>query len=145
METKTEERFDLKKVKVYRTREGNIFEAVTLCIVIAAWIIAGLDQQLDTMGDLTGFCGFSVVVLFALFSAYKPRYIHISGLALTNIRQVSLAIRLSRLMALEFSLMALMIAILMPDSPKTKAWAIGFAIVMGLTGMFFTYLIQKAE
>ena len=35
-----QEKFDLKKVKVYRTPEGTIFEAITLVILLIAWIVS---------------------------------------------------------------------------------------------------------
>ena len=40
------EQFDIKKVKVYRTLEGTIFEVAALIILLSAWITSIIAQRL---------------------------------------------------------------------------------------------------
>ena len=136
--------FNIKDVKVHRTLEGTIFEAVTIALVIAAWIVGILSRPLA--GDnLISLCVFTGVALLSAVMAYWPSHINLMGMELKNIRQVELAIRLSRSLGVELALAALVLAIIGHESPLTSAVAIGLAIVLVITAFLFMFLIQKAE
>ena len=136
--------FNIKDVKVHRTLEGTIFEAVTIALVIAAWIVGILSRPLA--GDnLISLCVFTGVALLSAVMAYWPSHINLMGMELKNIRQVELAIRLSRILGVELALAALVLAIIGHESPLTSAVAIGLAIVLVITAFLFMFLIQKAE
>ena len=65
------EQFDIKKVKVYRTLEGTIFEAAALIILLSAWITSIIAQRLDTTDDWIGMGVFSIVIIVCLLCAYS--------------------------------------------------------------------------
>ena len=137
-------KFDIKKVKVHRTLEGNIFEAVTLAILIAAWIIGILSRPLA--GDnLISLCIFTGAAILSVVMAYWPSHINLMSVELKNIRQTELAIRLSRILGVELALTGLILAIIGHDSAYTSPVVIGLAIGLVITAFLFTFLIQKAE
>ena len=136
--------FDIKKVKVHRTLEGTIFEAVILALLIAAWIVGFLSRPLA--GDnLIILCVFTGAALLSAVMAYWPSHINLMSIQLTNICQTELAIRLSRVLGVELALAALVFAIIGHESPLTPFIAIGLAIVLTITAFLFMFLIQKAE
>ena len=136
--------FDIKKVKVHRTVEGTVFEAVILALLIAAWIVGILSRPLA--GDnLISLCVFTGVALLSAVMAYWPSHINLMGMELKNIRQAELAIRLSRVIGVELALVALVLAIIGHESPLTSPVAIGLAVVLLITAFLFMFLIQKAE
>ena len=137
-------KFNIKEVKVHRTVEGTVFEAVILALLIAAWIVGILSRPLA--GDnLISLCVFTGAALLSAVMAYWPSHINLMGQQLTNIRQVELAIRLSRVLGLELALVALVFAIIGHESSLTSAVAIGLAVVLLITAFLFMFLIQKAE
>ena len=139
------EQFDIKKVKVYRTLEGTIFEAAALIILLSAWIVSIIAQRLDTTDDWIGMGVFSIVIIVCLLCAYSPSHINLFNIPLRNIRQVELSIRMVRILAVGLALMSFIIAAFSPDSPLTKVLCIGVLAVIGVIGFVFIYLIQKTE
>ena len=140
-----QEKFDLKKVKVYRTPEGTIFEAITLVILLIAWIVSIATQKLATTDDWIGMGVFSIVIIVCLLCAYSPSHINLFNIPLRNIRQVELSIRMVRILSVGLALMSLTVAIVGPNSPLTKVLCIGIVAVVGVIGFVFIYLIQKTE
>ena len=67
------------------------------------------------------------------------------GMRLKNIKQVSLAVRMSRIIALVLALLCLSIAVVGHDHSMTKTLSFGIVIVLGLVGLLFVYLIKKAD
>ena len=146
------EQFDIKKVKVYRTLEGTIFEAAALIILLSAWIVSIIGQRLDTTDDWIGMGVFSIVIIVCLLCAYSPSHINLFNIPLRNIRQVELSIRMVRILSVGLALMSLAIAIVGPNiaivgpnSPLMKVLCIGIVAVVGIIGFVFIYLIQKAK
>ena len=137
------EQFDIKKVKVYRTLEGTIFEAAALIILLSAWIVSIIAQRLDTTDDWIGMGVFSIVIIVCLLCAYSPSHINLFNIPLRNIRQVELSIRMVRILSVGLALMSLAIAIVGPNSPLMKV--LGIVAVVGIIGFVFIYLIQKAK
>lgn len=136
--------FNIKEVKVHRTLEGTIFEAVILSLLIAAWIVGFLSRPLAD-DNLISLCVFTGTAILSAVMAYWPSHINLMNIQLTNIRQTELAIRLSRVLGVEFALVALIFAIIGYESPLTSVVAIGLAIVLTITAFLFMFLIQKAE
>ena len=52
-----EEKFNIKTVKVLRTKEGTVFEAVTVMVLIVSWVMALFFHCLSSNDDV-----FSMVV-----------------------------------------------------------------------------------
>ena len=136
--------FNIKEVKVHRTLEGTIFEAVILALLIAAWIVGFLSRPLAD-DNLISLCVFTGTAILSAVMAYWPSHINLMNIQLTNIRQTELAIRLSRVLGVELALVALIFAIIGHESPLTSVVAIGLAIVLTITAFLFMFLIQKAE
>ena len=139
------EQFDIKKVKVYRTLEGTIFEVAALIILLSAWITSIIAQRLNTTDDWIGMGVFSIVIIVCLVCAYSPSHINLFNIPLRNIRQVELSIRMVRILSVGLALMSLAIAIVGPNSPLMKVLSIGIVAVVGIIGFVFIYLIQKAK
>ncbi len=140
-----QEKFDLKKVKVCRTSEGTIFETTALIILLTAWIVTIATQNLATTDKWFDLGVFSIATIVGLLCAYSPSHINLFSIQLRNIRQVELAIRMVRIVAVGFALMSFLIAVLGSDSPLTKVFCIGVLAVIGVIGFVFIYLIQKTK
>ena len=140
-----QEKFDIKKVKVHRTPEGTIFEAITLVILLSAWIVSIVTQKLATTDEWYDLGVFSIATIVGLLCAYSPSHINLFSIQLRNIRQVELSIRMVRILAVGLALMSFLIAVLGSDSPLTKVFCIGVLAVIGVIGFVFIYLIQKTE
>ena len=136
-----EQKFNLKDVKVLRTKEGTIFEVVTIGVLIAS-IAMGTAWHHFMIRDLFIM---PLLILVPLFVAYKPSHINMMGMRLKNIKQVSLAVRMSRIIALVLALLCLSIAVVGHDHSMTKTLSFGIVIVLGLVGLLFVYLIKKAD
>ena len=119
--------FNIKEVKVHRTLEGTIFEIVFAIMAIVVWglIILMLNQAPDIIpthfdasgkpnayGSPTGIVIPCIIVTIAAIGlvviAYFPHHINMP-FKVTNIRQVELTIRMTRMMGLIF--LALTLAI----------------------------------
>ena len=134
-----EQKFNLKDVKVLRTKEGTIFEVVTIGVLIASIGTAWHHFMIRDLFIMP------LLILVPLFVAYKPSHINIMGMRLKNIKQVSLAVRMSRIIALVLALLCLSIAVVGHDHSMTKTLSFGIVIVLGLVGLLFVYLIKKAD
>ncbi|MCR5469615.1 MAG: hypothetical protein K6F22_01600 [Prevotella sp.] len=139
-----EERFNINEVRVLRTKEGTAFEVVTIGTLIAAWIVAIMYHRLDETNEIISIIVVSVATLWLLFEVYWPSQISITGVKLRNIRQVALAVRWCRVIALQIAILQLGFAILGYDSPFIKLWAIGMAVFVVVVAFVFIYFIQKA-
>ena len=137
--------FDLKKVKVYRTLEGTIFEVSAAVITLVAWILAVAMHHLPTTGDWLGMAGFTLAIITMLARAYLPSNNHVFLIELQNLRQVALSVRMCRIMAIGLAVMALGLGVIGANSPLMKVFAIGLVLIIGIIGFVFIYLIQKAE
>ncbi|MBQ8706391.1 MAG: hypothetical protein IJ548_08845 [Paludibacteraceae bacterium] len=140
-----EEKFNLKTVKVVHTKEGTIFEAVTVITLVISLVLALISHHLSDVNDIIGILILGTISLVLLWNSYKPSRINITGVSIKNIRQVSLAIRLNRIVAFLFSLLVLSMVVIGSASPLLKPITIGWVVVIGLIGFLFIYLIQKAE
>ena len=156
--------FDIKRVKVYRTKEATVFEIVFVLMAIIVWalIISMVYRAPDivpTHFDASGkpnAYGSPVSVTFpcvlltigaivCMVCAYFPRHINMP-FKITNIRQVELAIRLLRVMGVTFLLIPLAVAYTMlgMDSPSAVPILATVALVLVET-LLFTILIYKSK
>lgn len=142
------EQFDIKKVKVNRTLEGTIFEVAALIILIATWAVAAATGQAEfseVRGSLVALIVVTIVVGVVLSTAYHPSKINFSlNTRLENIRQVVLAVRMCRVIAIELSLFFLGI-VLTKGVYNNAPWMITPAIFIVITAGVFEYLIRKAK
>ena len=147
MNRENKENFNIKQVKVGRTREGTIMEALAILLLVVTWVI-GLTKHQFVMGeDLLNKCiVFSIVVVMLLVVCYSPKYFNHSR-QLRNMRQVLLTIRMSRVLAIEFALMTLFMVISHHLMSSQLEWILMGIIIIGilLTVLVFMILIYKAK
>ena len=97
--------FDPDSVNVGRTREGTTFEVITGSLVAAAWAIALISRHfIGDGGEILYREIFDMVMLtsciaFLLIDVYTPSFLFLAG-KLTNAKQVGLAVRMDRILAL---------------------------------------------
>ena len=65
-----EEKFNIKTVKVLRTKEGTIFEAVTVMVLIVSWVMALFFHSLSSNDDVFSMVVLTVVSLLFLWRCY---------------------------------------------------------------------------
>ena len=156
--------FDIKNVKVHRTSEGTIFEVVFIIVAIVVWglIIWMVHQAPDIVP--THFDGsgkpnaygspagitipciiLTIVAIGLMVTAYYPRLIN-TPMKITNIRQVELSIRMTRVMGITLLLMTLSIAYIMlgMSSPSVVPVLVVLGIIF-LEIIIFSILIHKAK
>lgn len=139
-----EEKFELDQVKVHRTIEGNIFEVATAVILIVTYAIAIATKFFDLanmMGKHVGIIIISFVSVMLLIAAYTPKHIHL-GQKIKNIRQVEMAIRTVRIMAVELALFCLLMVAVSPDNPILHT---ALCITVVATAFISSILIHEAK
>lgn len=156
--------FDIKKVKVHRTTEATVLEAVFIVVAIVAWgliiwMIHRAPDIIPTHFDGSGkpnaygspagiaipciILTIGAIVIMVL--AYFPRHINMP-FKITNIRQVELALRQLRIAGIIFLFVPLAVAYMMlgmsTPSPMPMLVVIGLLL---LEILVFTILIYKAK
>ena len=156
--------FDIKTVKVHRTTEGTVFEATFAIVALVVWgIIAWLIHQapdivpthFDGAGNPNAYgspmsviipCGILTIVAIGLMViAYYPRLINTTT-KITNIRQVELTIRSTRVAGITLLLLALAVAYIMLGMSKPSATpVIAVVVLLILEIIIFSILTNKAK
>ena len=156
--------FDINKVKVHRTTEATVLEAVFVLVAIVAWgliiwMIHRAPDIIPTHFDGSGkpnaygspagiaipciILTIGAIVIMVL--AYFPRHINMP-FKITNIRQVELALRQLRIAGIIFLFVPLAVAYMMlgmsTPSPMPMLVVIGLLL---LEILIFTILIYKAK
>ncbi len=156
--------FDIKKVQVHRTTEGTVFEVAFVILAIIVWglIIWMIHRAPDIVpthfdasgkpnayGSPTGLLIPCIILtigaVVCMVCAYFPRHINMP-FKITNIRQVELAIRFSRVMGITFLLIPLSVAYMMLGMSSPSP--IPILVVIGLLLLeitFFSIVIYKAK
>ena len=156
--------FDLKSVKVHRTTEAIIFEiafAIVAVIVwgIIIWMIHRAPDIVPTHFDASGKANaygspagvaipciiLTIGAVVCMAIAYFPRHINMP-FKITNVRQVELAIRFSRVMGITFLLIPLSVAYMMlgMSSPSPTPFLVVFGLLF-LEIIYFSIVIYKAK
>ena len=136
--------FNIKEVKVHRTLEGPIFEVVTAIIIVVMYAVAIAKNYFDFdnfQGKHLATIVLSVISIVLLAVAYSPKNINIGGQP-KNIRQVEIAIRTVRVIAVELALFCLLMVAISPDNPIIHT-AFGIAIVA--TALISSFFLNKAK
>ena len=156
--------FDLKSVKVHRTTEAIIFEiafAIVAVIVwgIIIWMIHRAPDIVPTHFDASGKANaygspagvaipciiLTIGAAVCMAIAYFPRHINMP-FKITNVRQVELAIRFSRVMGITFLLIPLSVAYMMlgMSSPSPTPFLVVFGLLF-LEIIYFSIVIYKTK
>ena len=157
-------KFDLKTVKVHRTTEGTIFEIAFVVIAIAVWglIIWMIHQAPDVVATHFDASGkpnsygppagiaipcviITIVAIGLMTTAYFPRLIN-TPTKLTNIRQVKLAIRGVRIVAIILLIMCLAIVytLLGMESPNATP-VLAMVVLLIIVTIIFSIVISKTK
>ena len=156
--------FDIKTVKVHRTTEGTVFEVAFAIVALVVWgIIVWLIHQapdivpthFDGAGNPNAYgspmsviipCGILTIVAIGLMViAYYPRLINTTT-KITNIRQVELTIRSTRVAGITLLLLALAVAYIMLGMSKPSATpVIAVVVLLILEIIIFSILTNKAK
>ena len=141
------EDFDPDSIRVSHTREGTIFEAITGLLLAAAWAIAlatglfiGEDGGIIYKAILGMFLS-TIIIVFFLIDVYTPSELHFAG-KLTNARQVGLAVRMNRILAVLGSLIVILSVI---PALHVNWLALCLLGLMVGTIIVFRILIDKAR
>ena len=156
--------FDIKKVQVHRTTEGTVFEVAFVILAIIVWGLITwmihrapdiVPTHFDAFGKPNAYGSPSGIIIpcivltigavVCMATAYFPRYINMP-FKITNIRQVELAIRFSRVMGITFLLIPLSVAYMMLGMSSPSP--IPILVVIGLLLLeitFFSIVIYKAK
>ena len=143
----SQEKFDIKKIKVGRTIEGTILEAITVMLLIGTWVIALTKHQFSGGMQnewLQAAIIISIAAIALLIVAYFPRYMK-NAHQLTNIRQVLISVRSFRVLAVEFALMILCNAISGGTMIGQPLWTSIAVAVIIITSLIFYLLIMRAK
>ena len=136
--------FNIKEVKVHRTLEGTIFEVITAIILVVMWAVAIATKFFDISsmrGNQMAIIIISVVSIILLLVAYSPKNINL-GQEPKNIRQVEIAIRTVRILAVELALFCLLMVTVSPDNPFIHT---ALCITVVATTIVSSIFIRKAK
>ena len=136
--------FNIKEVKVHRTLEGPIFEVVTAIIIVVMYAVAIAKNYFDFdnfQGKHLATIVLSVISIVLLAVAYSPKNINIGGQP-KNIRQVEIAIRTVRVIAVELALFCLLMVAISPDNPIIHT---AFGVTLVVTALISTIFIHKSK
>ena len=157
-------KFDIKKVRVHRTLEGTVFEAVFAIVAIIVWgLIIWLIHQapdivpthFDASGNANAYGSpdsvvipciiLTIAAIVMMVLAYFPRHINMP-FKITNIQQVKLTIRQLRIAGITFLFLPLTVAYMMLGMKTPSATPL--LVVVGLILLEFivtSILIYRAK
>ncbi len=143
------------RIKVYRTLEGNIFEAVTAVLLIIIWILA--FKELGAAGNVAagttaadGEGAGTILIpniavtagtLLLLVSAYFPDRMINLDIKIRNTAQYALVIRMVRVLALETAVMFLGCNAI--TGFKDRIFPVSLPVVLFATIFIFRFLINR--
>lgn len=128
--------FDPDSVKVPRTPESTIVEITSGFFLLGALVMGVITHEFTT------FAGIFLISTFLLIDAYMPSTITLVG-KLRNARQVVLAVRMNRILALALSLMCVLLVAPKGLIPEWILVAL-LVIILGIY-VFFRILIYRAK
>ena len=147
-----QKKFDIKDVKVLRTKEGTAFEIIVAILLIVAWAVAfrfSWTTPYDFLGIHIHTIMLSLVAILLIVMAYHPQYINFQigkEKGYSNIRQVEIAVRATRIMGVEMALLVLVLnSLIVMMVEHTEIVAVIFVVVFILTALFFSVLIYRSK
>ena len=144
----------LDLTEVPRSREGVIFEVLTMLIIAIAWTVAlatdrfwMMEGSFFFLGPVTMFT-LTIMAITVLWFVYMPRFLSMVRRH-TNVKQVALEVRMCRVLAVELALLVLAYALPLEDFStgfdyQTIFFYITGAVLLVIVAVF-RYLIYKAQ
>lgn len=117
--------FRVEEVRVNRTREATICEAVTGLLLLACWVAALLHPTAKNF-LLSGLE--TVVVAYLLVATYRPRLLFLGQKKPKNLLQLRIEIRFARFLAIMLSILLLFLILW----GKNQPWVTGLWTVLVL-------------
>lgn len=139
--------FDPDSVNVGRTREGTIFEVITGLLVAAAWAIALVSRHFIGDGgeilyrEIFDMVMLTLCIAFLLIDVYTPSFLFLAG-KLTNVKQVGLAVRMDRILAL---IIAVFLVLYVTPALHYNWLAVCIFALFLVTVIVFRIFIHKAK
>lgn len=139
--------FDPDSVHVGRTREGTIFEVITGLLVAAAWAIALVSRHFIGDGgeilyrEIFDMVMLTLCIAFLLIDVYTPSFLFLAG-KLTNVKQVGLAVRMDRILAL---IIAVFLVLYVTPALHYNWLAVCIFALFLVTVIVFRIFIHKAK
>lgn len=137
----------LDLTEVPHSREGIIFEVLTVLILAVAWIVSIVTHRFWIEGDfyylepVTMFF-LTILAVTILWIVYMPRFISMVRRH-TNVKQVALEVRMCRVLAVELALFVLGYALPLGGSSTVLAYIAGAVFLV--TAATFRHLIYKTR
>ena len=142
-----EKQFNIKEVKVHRTLEGTIFEIVCAVILVVVWTLAfttKIFEGTEIQGKHIAIVTLTVATIVLLVGAYFPRWIN-AGQELKNIRQVEIAIRMTRTLAVEFAAFSLLMVVFTSNKAIIDFMHTAFIVSVLATIAIFNVFLYRAR
>lgn len=140
--------FNLDEVRMHRTVLGTSIEVITGVLVALAWALS-VKNGLFTEGDgsfsfetLLGMILFTAAIIFTFWDTYTPGDMNNVG-KLTNLKQVSLAVHMNRLIALLLTV-GMLLSSFPSLRPRNWIW-ITLATILAVVFIVFRILIRRAK
>ena len=140
--------FNLDEVRMHRTVLGTSIEVITGVLVALAWALS-VKNGLFTEGDgsfsfetLLGMILFTAAIIFTFWGTYTPGDMNNVG-KLTNLKQVSLAVHMNRLIALLLTV-GMLLSSFPSLRPRNWIW-ITLATILAVVFIVFRILIRRAK
>lgn len=140
--------FNLDEVRMHRTVLGTSIEVITGVLVALAWALS-VKNGLFTEGDgsfsfetLLGMILFTAAIIFTFWDTYTPGDMNNVG-KLTNLKQVSLAVHMNRLIALLLTV-GMLLSSFPSLRPRNWIW-ITLATILAVVFIVFRILIGRAK
>lgn len=140
--------FNLDEVRMHRTVLGTSIEVITGVLVALAWALS-VKNGLFTEGDgsfsfetLLGMILFTAAIIFTFWDTYTPGDMNNVG-KLTNLKQVSLAVHMNRLIALLLTV-GMLLSSFPSLRPRNWIW-ITLATILAVVFIAFRILIGRAK
>lgn len=144
----------LDLTEVPHSREGIIFEVLTLLIIAVAWIVSHVTDRFWMMEGSFFFLEpvtmfiLTILAITVLWIVYMPRFLTMARRH-TNLKQVALEVRMCRVLAVELALLVLAYALPLGDYSTGFDYQTIFFYITGavllVTVAVFRYLIYKAQ
>ena len=144
----------LDLTEVPHSREGIIFEVLTLLIIAVAWIVSHVTDRFWMMEGSFFFLEpvtmfiLTILAITVLWIVYMPRFLTMARMH-TNLKQVALEVRMCRVLAIEIALLVLAYALPLGDFSTGFDYQTTFFYITGavflVTVAVFRYFIYKAQ
>lgn len=140
--------FHPNKVKVLRTLEGTICEAVTVLLLVGA-LIAGIVNHVfaewSTPPALNIIIFAAASVLLLVYAYHPANYLFRRTSEITNPRQMVTVVRFNRVMAIELALITFFMALFSTQESVQSLLILIMVVVLVITSCVFLFRFYNAE